>query len=108
MANAVAGAVIWNFEADMKALESALREAQSKVSSADKTIQKNIDSSMKNVESSVRSAGKSIEGLGNGLIKIGAIPTAALGLAAKAAIDYESAFAGVRKTVDASEEDFAK
>ena len=35
------------------------------------------------------------------------LPIVALGTyAVKAAIDYESAFAGVRKTVDATEEEF--
>lgn len=36
----------------------------------------------------------------------GAATTAAMGLAAKAAMDWESAFAGVRKTVDASEAEY--
>lgn len=44
--------------------------------------------------------------VGTGLIALGANPTAALLGAAKAAIDFESSFAGIRKTVDASEVEF--
>lgn len=52
--------------------------------------------------------GQKISGIGKDLAIVGAAPTAALGLATKAAIDFESAFAGVRKTVDASEAEFAQ
>lgn len=52
--------------------------------------------------------GGKIGSIGKDLALVGAAPTAALGLATKAAIDFESAFAGVRKTVDASEQEFAQ
>ena len=44
---------------------------------------------------------------GTTLTAFGAASLGALGLATKAAMDWESAFAGVRKTVDASEAEFA-
>lgn len=50
--------------------------------------------------------GKNATAVGKSMVAIGAAPTAALGLATKSAIEYESAFAGVRKTVDASEAEF--
>ncbi|MFL8968892.1 phage tail tape measure protein [Helcococcus kunzii] len=51
--------------------------------------------------------GHKLSKLGGNLTKYVTVPTIALGGAAvKAAIDYESAFAGVRKTVDATEEEY--
>lgn len=51
--------------------------------------------------------GAKLSRIGSDLTKYVSIPTAALGgIAAKAAMDYESAFAGVRKTVDATEEEY--
>lgn len=44
--------------------------------------------------------------IGTSVTKLGFVVTAAVGLTAKAASDFESAFAGVRKTVDASEAEF--
>lgn len=45
--------------------------------------------------------------VGAGMTAAGMAGAAALGMAAKSSIEFESAFAGVRKTVDASEEEFA-
>lgn len=46
--------------------------------------------------------------VGRSMVALGAAPTAALVGASKAAIDFESSFAGVRKTVDASEAEFTQ
>jgi len=72
---------------------------------------------LQNSEFAAKSAeiGQKLEGLGKKLTDVGkkwsmnvTAPLTALGFAAgKSAIDFESAFAGVRKTVDASEEEFA-
>ena len=57
----------------------------------------------------IKKVGKEISAVGAGLTKSVTVPVVAMGAAAtKAGIDYESAFAGVRKTVDATEEEFAK
>lgn len=45
--------------------------------------------------------------LGSGLVTFGAVVAAGLGLATKAAIEWESAFTGVRKTVDGSDAEIA-
>lgn len=51
---------------------------------------------------------QSLTRAGSSLTKRVSLPLAAVGAAsAKAAIDFESAFAGVRKTIDASESEFA-
>jgi TP901 family phage tail tape measure protein len=51
-------------------------------------------------------AGDSLIGAGAALTAAMALPTAALAATVRAAIDFESAFAGVRKTIDTSEEGF--
>ncbi|MCK9325831.1 MAG: phage tail tape measure protein, partial [Bacteroidales bacterium] len=57
----------------------------------------------------IKSTGKDLESLGGSLTKGITVPLAATGgFAAKAAIDFEDAFAGVRKTVDATEKEFAE
>lgn len=56
-----------------------------------------------------KSVGESVSGFGSALTKgITAPIVAGAGLALKAAIDYESAFAGVKKTVDGTPQQFEK
>lgn len=67
-------------------------------------------------QNQVRQFGRQMQNIGSDLTTVGSTLTAAVtvpivGLAtasAKAAIDFESAFAGVRKTVDATEKEFAE
>jgi len=76
-----------------------------------KIIIEAIDNASKPLSSLSGSVEKLAAGMrktGEAMVKLGAAPTAALTLSAKAAIDFEDAFAGVRKTVDASEEEFAQ
>lgn len=49
----------------------------------------------------------SLESLGQGFLTYGAVVTAGLAIAGKAAMDWESAFTGVRKTVDGSPQQIA-
>ncbi|HEU4542194.1 MAG TPA: phage tail tape measure protein [Jiangellaceae bacterium] len=50
---------------------------------------------------------QALEKLGRGMVAFGAATVAGLGIAVKAAIDWESAWAGVRKTVEGSPEELA-
>lgn len=60
-----------------------------------------------NINTSMASMTNATQTLGIAFTAIGAAIVAPMALGAKAAIDFESAFAGVRKTVDASEAEFA-
>lgn len=76
-------------------------------------IEPNLDGFDKKLERGVRPSlekvGRSISKLGRGLTAGLTVPIVAIGATSiKAASDFESAFAGVRKTVDASEEDLGK
>lgn len=51
---------------------------------------------------------RAVENFGRGLLAFGAATAAGLGLAVKAAIDWESAWAGVLKTVEGSPEQLAR
>ncbi len=60
-------------------------------------------------EKKMKSFGKGMENMGKSMQKYVTLPILAAGTAStKFAIDYESAFAGVRKTVDTTEEKFAE
>lgn len=67
-----------------------------------------IIDAVNNASKELGKIGDTVTDVGRSFAILGAGATAALGFAAKAAIDYEDAFAGVRKTVDASDADFAK
>lgn len=75
-----------------------------------------VTAGLKTFNDSTLSAGDRFKALGNTLSSVGrglttgvTLPLAGVGVASsKAAIDFESAFAGVRKTVDASEKDLKK
>lgn len=56
----------------------------------------------------IKSTGEHVTNLGNKLSKLSVPAIAGLTGTAKAAIDFEDAFAGVRKTVDATEDEFKK
>ncbi len=92
-------AVLNNLEKQLENVNRQLDESQSKWLTAGKNAEQ-YGSMMKN-------AGDKLEGAGKKLSVISGA-TAALGYTAlDAAIDYESAFTGVRKTVDATNDQFA-
>lgn len=59
-----------------------------------------------NASKTLQGMGTKVSQMGTALIAIGSAPTAALVGATTAAIDFESSFAGVRKTVDMTEAEF--
>lgn len=68
-----------------------------------------VSKDLKGVGKSLTNTGKSLSKAGATLTKTVTMPIVGLGAAsAKAAIDFESAFAGVKKTVDANVEDLAR
>lgn len=83
-----------NAEQELKKFEKQLRETGITVEQVGKKL---------------GGAGKKMTDLGKNLSMKVTAPIAGLGtVATKAAIDFESAFAGVRKTVDATEEEFSQ
>ena len=69
----------------------------------------NFIKTVNKVENKFASFGREIEGLGKSLTTKITAPLAGLGIAAgKSAVDFEDAFAGVRKTVNATELEFGE
>lgn len=68
-----------------------------------------LDNAMQQAQKSVDKFGKGMADVGKSLTKLVTVPLVAVGGASlKAASDFESAFAGVRKTVDATEAEFGE
>ncbi|WP_199925518.1 phage tail tape measure protein [Paenibacillus bouchesdurhonensis] len=76
-----------------------------------KTLQGELEKTKRNLDAmgeSLKKTGQKMTEVGGVLTKGVTVPLAAVGASSlKAASDFESAFAGVRKTVDATEEEFA-
>jgi len=69
---------------------------------------KKLGNELENAGAKMTKVGDKMKSIGSSLsLKVTAPIVALSTLSAKAAIDFESAFAGVRKTVDATEEEFA-
>ena len=86
---------------ELEKLEQQLRDMEPAVESFGEKMQKAGDK--------LKSAGEKMSDAGKKLSIGVTAPIVGLGtVATKAAVDFESAFAGVRKTVDATEEEFAQ
>lgn len=99
----------------MTATASKVAELQSKYNSLGKEIAiqssvfTRVGDKMQSVGGKLQTVGDSAQSVGRSFTKGLTTPiVAGAGLAIKAAVDYESAFAGVRKTVDASEAGYRK
>ncbi|GIP38304.1 hypothetical protein J31TS4_15840 [Paenibacillus sp. J31TS4] len=94
-------------EGQYRAFQRELASTEEKLNSLQTELGKtklNLDQ----IGKSMQEAGKSISDAGGTLSKGLTVPLAAAGgVSLKVASDFESAFAGVRKTVDATEEEFA-
>ena len=68
------------------------------------TLDDKLTGPLGRVESGLGRMGKGVGQVGSGLVKLGtiagAVAVGGIGLAAKSAIDFEDAFAGIKKTVD--------
>lgn len=70
---------------------------------------KALGKTLTDVGGKIKTVGSTISSVGSTLTRYVTTPIVGLGtVSTKAAIDFESAFAGVRKTVDATEEQFAE
>jgi len=102
--------------------EGQYRAFQREVAKTEQELKK-LETQLKGMEPAVKSLGERMQEAGEKMKKAGekmsdvgkklsvgvTAPIVGLGtVATKAAIDFESAFAGVRKTVDATEEEFAQ
>ncbi len=96
-----------NAVAKYNQLESQLRQTNQELA-VQSSRWTQLGQSMQKAGDRLQKIGRGLESAGKSLtVGLTAPLTAIGGLATKASIDFESAFAGVRKTVDATEEEFA-
>lgn len=72
-----------------------------------KARMKDVSKNVEKTGQSIKKVGEGVSNVGSGLMKASAPFVAFSGLAVKSAIDFESAFTGVIKTVDATDEELA-
>lgn len=92
---------------DFKSQFDAATKAAENTAKATEQSAKQAETAMGQMVQSAKSSQAEWTTAGAALTAFGAATLGGLGLAVKAAMDWESAFAGVRKTVDASEAEFA-
>lgn len=101
-------AAVNNLERNIEGLTAEMKEMQDQQRLADSGWTKFGDK-MESMGGKLTAVGDKMKGVGKSMsLKLTAPIVAGFTAAAKASIDYESAFAGVRKTVDMSEPEFAK
>jgi TP901 family phage tail tape measure protein len=94
-------------DADAAKLEREVKRAERSMSQLSREIARgNREADRFAAELNQRTAA-ALQNVGRGMVIFGAAVVAGLGLAAKAAIDWESAWAGVRKTVEGTPEELA-
>jgi len=97
-----------NAQAAVKEIEAAIRETNQQLDTA-KSLWTAAGKSLTEFSKSCDSVSKTTGAIGRTLSTYVTAPVVALGTAAmKSSIEFESAFTGVRKTVDASEAEFAQ
>lgn len=104
-----------NYKTKINEAEVQLSRAQAELKNTSNELGKQnskwieAGESLKKAGDNISSFGEKASRIGGTLTKTVTLPIVAMGTAAvKAQIDWESAFAGVRKTVDATEEQFAE
>lgn len=94
------GSAVGYLDLDISGFLAGLRTAQNEAETTVDNMNTKVSKGFKTVGSTLTSAGKT-------LTKGVTVPLASAGaLAIKTGIEFESAFAGVRKTIDATEEEF--
>lgn len=95
-------------EVQLNRLRKAHADAWAAINEADRWLQREIDQTLAEVEAREQAAQEAWERAGVAFAGVGVALAAGLGLATRAAIQWESAWAGVTKTVDGSAEEMAQ
>lgn len=96
-----------NAEAKLKSMESELSKTSKEIDKQNNSWNK-LSVKLDSIGKKFETAGKKMASIGKDMSTKISAPIATLGVAsAKAAIDFESAFAGVKKTVNGTKEQFA-
>lgn len=103
-----------NYSTNMNKADAELAKMQGELKKTNDELSKSenrwiqASTALKDSSEKIKSVGESASSAGDKILKLSA-PLVGVSIASgKAAIDFESAFAGVRKTVDATEEQFTQ
>ncbi|WP_236574622.1 phage tail tape measure protein [Nocardiopsis sp. FR26] len=88
----------------MEKYQRSVEDAQNAVSRLEAELQADIDRTLAEVEERAAARAESFQAMGRGMLVAGAAITAGLGMSARAAIQWESDWAGVTKVLDATPE----
>lgn len=102
------GNIVWDLDAKTTKLDQKLKDAQSKIGDTARTIDKGLGDVADRIGKRLDNVASGLDDVGNRLIKIGAAPTLALGLASNAAITFEDSLADVRKSTGLTADETAK
>jgi TP901 family phage tail tape measure protein len=94
-------------DADAAKLDREVQRATRSMQALEREIAKGNRAADKFAAELNQRTAQALQNVGRGMVIFGAAVVAGLGVAAKAAIDWESAWAGVRKTVEGSPEELA-
>jgi hypothetical protein len=102
-------------ETNLNNAKAALKETEAAIQSTTQRLERarskwlTAGAAMESFGKKATTAGQALERAGQKLTSFASVPLAGLGVAAaKASIDFEEAFAGVRKTVDATEGEYIR
>lgn len=108
MATVVGGNVVWDLDVEMNKFTAGVTDASKQIDKLAKDGEKKIKGLADTITSSLDRASHSISTTGDNLIKLGAAPTIALGVAANAAIKFDDSLADVSKTTGIAGSDLDK
>ncbi|WP_154695666.1 phage tail tape measure protein, partial [Clostridium botulinum] len=105
---------IQQYDTNLNKAQSQMNKAQGELKKINEELDKqnnkwvSASNRLKDHSEKLKNTGKEITDVGKGINKL-SLPIAAVGIgSAKAAIDFESAFTGVKKTVEGTDEQFAQ
>jgi TP901 family phage tail tape measure protein len=88
----------------MERYQRSVEDASNAVARLEQELQRDIERTLAEVEANAAARAEAFASAGQGMLIAGAAITAGLGMAAQAAIEWESAWAGVTKVLDATPE----
>ena len=104
-----------NYNTKLNDTEAQLTKVQGELDRTNKSLDDqgskwgNVGTNLTNAGNKIQNFGSKLSSVGSTLTKAITVPVIGIGaMAVKTQIEFESAFAGVRKTVDATEEEFKK
>ena len=92
----------------MEGYQRSVEDANNAIAALEKELQDDMDRTLAHVEENAARRAETWQNMGRGMLVAGAAITAGLGMAGRAAIQWESDWAGVTKVLDATPEELER